>query len=220
MTLNINENIKKMMGWCPNASALAAKRVMIALPEGEDLFTDEKGKSGVNMSKMGWGNKYRNIVLLTSFLSLAVFGSCISIAPDFFEYLLMLNFVKGYLIIISFIIAFIILAGYWRSYNNISEGKIVSRNLNRKEIVLGIGILILYLGVMTYIYFLRIDFPFDQLLAVMITPGFIYSIMSYPMIIYWEWKNKKKIYLVEEKQSRWRPVALPDQDFQHTEEKG
>jgi hypothetical protein len=197
MTINFNENIRKMMGWCPNAGALVTKRVMIALPEGEDFKADEKGKGNVNISKMGWGNKYRNIILLWSVLSLVVFGFCLSIAPDFFEYLLMLVFMKGYPIIISFIIAAIFSAGFWRDWNKINEGKYSNRKPNRKEIILGIVILILYLVVMRQVYFLRIDLPFDLLLAVMITAGLINSIICYPMIIYWERKNKKKIYLLE-----------------------
>ncbi len=210
MTININESIRKMMGWCPNASALVAKRVMIALPEGEDFFTDEKGKGGMNMSKMGWGNKFRNVVLLMALISIILFGFFISIAPDFFEYLLKLSFKKGYLIIISFIIAVIQSAHEWRRYNHINEGKYRGWNPSRKKILVGIMIGILFLGVMRQVYFLRIDLPFDLLLVVMMATGFIYSIINYPMVIYWEWKNKKTIYLVEKESRGWRPVALPD----------
>ncbi len=67
MTVNIIESIKKMMGWCPNASSLAAKRVMVALPIDEEFAQGEKGKSIQNyklialvllicgMAFAGWG---------------------------------------------------------------------------------------------------------------------------------------------------------------------
>jgi len=42
----------------------------------------------------------------------------------------------------------------------------------------------------------------------MISTGFIFSLINDPMTIYWEWKNRKTIYLIEEKLLRWRPVAL------------
>jgi hypothetical protein len=217
MTINITDSIKKTLGWCQNAGALAAKRVLVALPAGEEFYTDEKGKGGMNVSKMGWGNKYRNIILLFSFLSYIVFfGSIIFFWPDFFEYLLMLSFMKkSLIIIISFIIAAIFSAGFWRELNKINEGKYSNKKPdskpNRKEIVLWIVIWILFLVVMRQIYFMRIDIPFaDILLAVMMTGG-LYSIVNYLVIVIWEWKNKKRIYLVEKESCGWQPVALTDE---------
>ncbi len=72
MALNLN-GVRKIMGWCPNANALATKRVMVALPIDEEFAPGGKGKSIKNYGKMGWANIYRNFVLLNAVLSVVFF---------------------------------------------------------------------------------------------------------------------------------------------------
>jgi len=210
MTANITRNIKKVMGWCPNVNALATKRVMVALPEGEDFFTDEKGKGGMNMSKMGWGNKFRNLVLLMTLISFAFLGFFMLFIheySDFGEYLSR-SFIIG--ILTAIILAIIPLAHQWRHLNRINEGKNVRPT--KKEFAL---MTLLFASYM-FLVFTKKDLPYDFILVVMISTGFIISLINYPMTIYWEWKNRKTIYIIEENLLRWRPVALPVQ----TPEKG
>jgi len=200
----MTESIKKIMGWCPNANALATKRVMVALHEGEDFFADEKGKGGMNPVKMGWGNRYRNIALLytlTSFASLGylmLFLLFIHEYSGFVEYL-QNSLLKG--IITSIILAVFISADQWRHLNRINEGKNV-RSTKKEFAVMALffaGFMFLFFTIKAYDFFL----------VVMFSTGFIFSLINYPMTIYWERKNRKTIYLVEEKLLRWRPVALP-----------
>jgi hypothetical protein len=202
MTINVMENIRKIMGWCPNANALATKRVMVALPEGEDFFTDEKGKSGVNMSKMGWGNKFRNIVLLMTLISFAFLGYLMLFLLFIHEYSGFVEYFQNSLlkgIITSIILAVFILADQWRHLNRINEGKNVLET--KKEF----AVMALFFAGFMFLYTIK---AYDFLLVVMFSTGFIISLINYPMTIYWERKNRKTIYLVEEKLLRWRPVAL------------
>jgi predicted membrane protein len=51
----------------------------------------------------------------------------------------------------------------------------------------------------------------DDPVLFLLTLFFPYILIRYPLVVYWERKNKKTIYLVEEKLLRWRPVALVSQ---------
>jgi|GEM_PF-2107057 len=208
MTINMKESIKKIMGWCPNANALATKRVLITLPSDKEFLTDEKGKGGMNPVKMGWSNRYRNIALLmtlTSFAPLGFFMAVMLFISDFREYL-QNSLLKG--IITSIILAIFISADQWRHLNRINEGKNVRST--KKEFAL-MALLFASYMFLVFGFFTKKDLPYDFILIVMISTGFIFSLINYPMTIYWERKNRKTIYLVEEKFLKWRPVALPSQ---------
>ena len=203
MTINVMENIRKIMGWCPNANALATKRVMVALHEGEDFFADEKGKGGMNPVKMGWGNRYRNIALLYTLTSFASLGYLMLFLLFIHEYSGFVEYFQNSLlkgIITGIILAVFILADQWRHLNRINEGKNVLST--KKEF----AVMALFFAGFMFLYF-TIK-AYDFLLVVMFSTGFIFSLINYPMTIYWERKNRKTIYLVEEKLLRWRPVAL------------
>ncbi|HWQ96007.1 MAG TPA: DUF1673 family protein [Candidatus Methylomirabilis sp.] len=210
MPINVVESIKKMMGWCPNANALLSKRVLITLPADEEFLTDEKGKGGTNPVKIGWGNRYRNIALLMTLLSFVFLG--IFMFPiffsgeygDFVEYY-QKSLIKGILTAIT--LAVFISALQWRHLNRINEGKNVRPT--RKELVKNFVLMTLLYAIFLFLNFTIKDFAGFSL-VVMMSTGFIFSLINYPMTIYWERKNRKRIYLIEEKFLRWRPVALPD----------
>ncbi len=203
MTVNVMESIKKMMGWCPDANALETKRVLITLPSDEEFLTDEKGNGGMNPVKMGWSNRYRNIALLmtlTSFAFLGFFMLFLHVIHEyggFVEYL-QNSLLKG--ILTGIILAVFISADQWRHLNRINEGKNVRPT--KKEFAF---MTLLFAGFMFLVFTIK---AYDFFLVVMISTGFIVSLINYPMTIYWERKNRKTIYLVEEKLLRWRPVAL------------
>jgi predicted MFS family arabinose efflux permease len=208
MTINMMESIKKIMGWCPNANALATKRVLITLPSDEKFLTDKKGKGGMNPVKMGWSNRYRNIALLMTLISFACLGFFMLFILFIHEYSdfvesLSKSFIKG--ILTAIILAVFISADQWRHLNRINEGKNVRPT--KKEFAV---MTLLFAGYM-FLVFTKKDLPYDFIFVVMMSTGFIFSLINYPMTIYWEWKNRKTIYLIEEKLLRWRPVALPVQ---------
>ena len=59
------ENIRKMMGWCPNAGAIEARKsvqfddMMINSPDGGGELTHTTSR---------WWNKYHNIILMQSLI--------------------------------------------------------------------------------------------------------------------------------------------------------
>jgi len=52
------ENVKRMMGWCPNASAMEARKAV----QFDDLMVSAPDSAGeLTCMTQGWWNKYHNI---------------------------------------------------------------------------------------------------------------------------------------------------------------
>lgn len=204
MTINIMESIKKMMGWCPNANALAAKRVMVALPIDEEFAPGEKGKSNQNYSEMGWANIYRNYVLLQTVLGLVFFGLNVLLI----KYLFQVGFNKAIIlkgIIIGIIFSVFAIVYEWKQLNRVNQQEIGTK----KKIILQIisQLAIFFSIIMSLIFTIGKDDPFQFMVSIFFPLLWIH----YPLVVYWERKNRKKIYLVKEKFLIWRPVTLPVQ---------
>ncbi len=194
--------IKKVMGWCPDASAFTAKRVLLALPVDEGYPPDEKGGGEQKLAGMGWSYIYRNFILLLTSLGIAGFaGSMIAMKSMLEE-----GFQRD--LILKAIFLGIILSVYsifetWKKFNKIDHPETAGRNLLIKSYVhnAAIMIIVLYLSFTT-----GRENPILFMLLI-----FLPSLLTqYPVVVHWERKNRRKIYLVEEKYLRWRPVALPD----------
>ncbi len=201
MTMNISENIRKIMGWCPNASALETNRVLITLPEDNEIPGE---KIGINPAEMGWANKYRNYVLLMTLTSIAGFG----LTALLIKYMLGMGFnqviiLKG--ILIGIILAMLTLFYEWRQLNRIDR---LSIGLMRSIFLQTFLQLAVFFAV---IMLLTFTVGRDDPLQFMLSLFFPLQWIHYPLVVYWERKNKKTIYLVEEKLLKWRPVALPGQ---------
>ncbi len=201
------ENIRKTMGWCPNANALATKRVMVALPIDEEFAPGGKGKSIQNYGKMGWANIYRNFVLLQTVLGVVFFGLNLFIIKYLskmdFNYVIIL---KGILIGIVFSVFFIIYT--WRGLNRVNQQKISTRKKIFIQVIQVFSIIGIFFSIiMLLVFTIGKDDPFQFFVSMFFPQLWIH----YPLVVYWERKNKKTIYLVEEKLLRWRPVALPGQ---------
>jgi hypothetical protein len=204
MTMNVMETVRKMMGWCPNVNAIASKRVMLALPIDEEFQPGGKGKEKPSLSEMGWGNKYRNYTLLLTLFG--IFGSAATLVV--IKYLLLEGFyavviTKG--IFIGIIYAAISMVYTWKKLNRINHPLIIpiwKLHLNNFVYSSIIMSSVLVLSFTTgkenpVLFMLSVFFPSIWVL--------------YPVVFYWEKKNRKTIYLVEEKILRWRLDALPDQ---------
>jgi hypothetical protein len=201
MALNMTY-VRKIMGWCPNANALATKRVMFALPD-EEIQMGEKGKGILNYSEMGWGNKYRNYILLGPLACAVVFGLSLLFIKNFEEGFDLGFILKG--ILISIILAVLIMVFEWRQLNRINQAE--SGQMENVFIKTLAQTALFWAAVMLMTFTIGKDDP----VLFLLTLFFPYIFIRYPLVVYWERKNKKTIYLVEEKFLRWRPVALVSQ---------
>lgn len=193
------ESIKKFMGWCPNPPA--TKQVLIALTADEEFISGEKGIH--NYSEMGWGNKYRNYILLMALAGAVVFGLSLLFIKNF-EGGFDLGFIlKG--ILISIILAVFIMVFEWRQLNRINQAELgLMENVFLKTLV---QLALFWAAVMLLTFTIGKDDP----VVFLLTLFFPYIWIRYPLVVYWERKNRKIIYFVEEKFLRWRPVASPNQ---------
>lgn len=203
MAMKVMENTRRAMGWCPSANELAAKRVLLALPVDEEFQQGENEKSLPNYCGMGWGSKYRNYILLMSLAGAIVFVLSLLIINNFEggfdpEFIL-----KG--ILVSVILAVLIIVFEWRQLNHISQAESgLMENVLLKTLA---QTTLFWAAVMLMTFTIGKDEPVVFLLILF----FPYIWIRYPLVVYWERKNRKTIYLVEEKLLKWRPVALPSQ---------
>lgn len=202
MTVNVRESIQKIMGWCPNANALATKRVMVAFPIDEDFAPGEKGKGIQNYSEMGWANVYRNYVLLLTLVGVTGFAASLFVIEYMF-----VGFHTDIIftsILIGIIIAVFTQVESWKELNKINQPEInPTRNVFLKSFAFNA---ILMAAVLFFSFTIGKESPVEFMIFVFFPSIWI----NYPQVVYWERKNRKRIYLVEEKFLRWRPVALPN----------
>lgn len=162
--------------------------------------------------KLKWGNKYRNLMLVSTILVLAVNAlfPILLLGRGYAEEMIN-NFLKINLFTILFAVFF--LYTQWGYFNRINEGKL--RPPKTETVLIGLLLILLLLsgvisiysaimGITIYLYIVEISIRIFWMALMSCVP------FMYPMIIYWEWKNKKTIYLVEKEPRGWRPVALPD----------
>ncbi|MCZ7384953.1 MAG: DUF1673 family protein [Candidatus Methanoperedens sp.] len=200
MTVNVRESIQKIMGWCPNANAFATKQVMVALPIDEEFAPGEKGKGIQNYSKMGWANVYRNYVLLLTLVGVTGFAASLFVIEYMFEGFHTDIIITG--ILIGIIIAVFTQVESWKELNKINQPEISpTRKVYLKSFALNA---ILMAAVLFFSFTLGKESPVEFMIFVFFPSIWI----NYPQVVYWERKNRKTIYLVEEKLLRWRPVAL------------
>ncbi len=199
MALNLTD-VRKIMGWCPYANA--TKRVLFALPD-KEVQTGEKGKDILNYSEMGWGNKYRNYILLMSLASAIVFGLSLLFIKNFGKGFDPEFILKG--ILTGTIISVFIIVFEWRQLNRINQAELgLMENVFLKTLV---QLALFWATVMLMTFTIGKDNP----VVFLLTLFFPYIWIRYPFVVYWERKNRKTVYLVEEKLLRWRPVLVPNQ---------
>jgi hypothetical protein len=204
MTATFVENIRKIMGWCPNANAFATKRMKVAFPIDEEFAPGEKGKGIQNYSKMGWANIYRNYVLLLTLVGVTGFAASLFLIKYMSEGFHTDVIFKG--ILIGIIIAVFNQVESWKELNKINQPEISPmRNVYLKSFVFNA---ILISALMAAVLFLSFSIGKESPFEFMIFLFFPSIWINYPLVVYWERKNGKRIYLVEEKLLRWRPVAI------------
>lgn len=198
------EHVRKLMGWCPNANVFTSKRVMLALAVDEEFQQDKKGKNTLNLSEMGWANKYRNYVLVLTLFGLI--GSAATLIV--INYLLVEGFYASVIykgIFIGIIYAAIAMAHTWKKLERINQPEIIPTSK------LLINNFVYNLIIMASVLVLSFTTGKENPVLFMISVFFPSIWVLYPIVVYWERKNSKTIYLVEEKILQWRLAALPGQ---------
>ncbi len=201
MTINVSDNIRKAMGWCPDTNAM--KRVLVTLPVDEDFLSGGERKETAP-NKIDWVNIYRNYILMQTVFGVVGFGLAVLI----FKYLFQMVFnqsiiLKG--ILIGIIISAFIIVHEWKQLNRVNQSQIGL--LKNSFLQTFSQLAIFFAAIMLLTFTIGKDEPLQFIFSILFPLQWIH----YPLVVYWERKNRKTIYLVEEKFLRWRPVSIQDQ---------
>jgi len=201
MIMDVSKNIRKAMGWCPDTNSFATKRVLFTLPSEEEFPMDEKKKGGLDPLKMGWGYRYRNYILLMTFANFIAFGLTLFLSK-YFEFVFAVDFIlKG--ILIGTLLAVFLMVLEWRQLNNIKQVQFgLMQNVFFKTLT---QTALFWASVILMTFTIGKVNPVVFLLTLFLP----YILIRYPVVIYWERKNGKTIYLVEENFLKWKSVVLP-----------
>lgn len=184
------ENIRKIMGWCPNASTIET----IKSVQFDDLMVNAPG-SGGELTTASWWNKYRNRILLNSvILTLVAMTFYISYGrykPD--------NFLAG--IIYGLIVSIFTGITEWRRLNKAAAGEFKKVWVTRKKKIINyliiFGFIIVVILIVGFIA-AKTDIRISGIYATL--SGFsLFVWTQYLEVVYWERKNRKT--LIAEKTS-------------------
>ena len=189
------------MGWCPHPDIFVTKRTLITLPSDEFLSSEkDKGKM-VDPVKMGWGNRYRNIVLFTTLAGIVGFGVNVLILTFLFGNIhlgIMLKAILTGTVITPFFIYY-----EWKRLNRIDQIK--SFRTKSEYLKICIEMAAFWTPLILLYFTIGKDGPLEIMLGYLLP----IILVLYPIVVYWERKNKKTIFLVEEEKSfKWHPVVI------------
>ena len=136
-----------------------------------------------------------------TFANFVAFGLTLFLSK-YFEFVFAVDFIlKG--ILIGTLIAVFLMVLEWRQLNNIKQVQfglmqnVFFKTLTQTALFWASVILVTFtIGKANPVVFL-------------LTLFFPYILIRYPFVIYWERKNGKTIYLVEENFLKWKSVVLP-----------
>lgn len=180
------ENIRKMMGWCPNASTTESRKSIML----DDLTANAPDSGGeLTHTTARWWNKWRNRVLLNSFFLTLLAITWFNSGGKNNMNLFLSGLITGASISIGAGIA------EWRRLNEVAKGKYRRLQVTgRKKVINSLKIvglialvtfLIIFLLVKTGIR-IREYYPF-------LSGLFLFAWTQYLVVVYWERKNKKML---------------------------
>ncbi|NOR47711.1 MAG: DUF1673 family protein [Methanosarcinaceae archaeon] len=182
------ENIREMMGWCPNASTIKYKETMsFDTPQ----MNDPNVGSGSIYTINGLLNKYRNRVLLYSLiftlLAIGFFMTAGMYDPGMF--------LSG--IIVGLLSSLIAGAGEWHRLNKVAAGKFMSQKRTWMRKVVQFLVLVSLIALVTFsVGFLAVKSSTNIQGVYVFMSGFLLSVWTqYFEVLYWERKNGKTLIL-------------------------
>jgi len=190
LLMNITGKVKRLMGWCPNASTVETRKsvqfddMMVNAPDSGEELTYATAK---------WWNKWRNRVLFNSFiltvLAITWFNRWFNSGGKDNMNLFLSGLITGLFFSIGTGIA------EWRRLNKAAAGEYRKLQVARKKKVINYLIIVGLIAVVTFvIIFLLIKteiriseyYPF-------LSGLFLFAWTQYLEVVYWERKNRKTL---------------------------
>ena len=180
------ENIRKVMGWCPNASMIEARKTVLF----DDLAVNAPdGIGGLRHWTSGWWGKYRNRTLLNCFFATLLAITFFNIGgrdkPDIF--------IIG--IIAGMIFSIITWITEWRRFNKAAAGEYIQMSVTRRKKIMNYRILVGFIMVVMLVigFFLsKTGIRISEIYA-FLSGLYLFIWTQYLEVIYWERKNRKML---------------------------
>lgn len=180
------ENIKKMMGWCPNAITYETRQPINFESLDSGIPDREKGDGG-DQKNIGWPRKMSNYTLLINTLFTLVYILAINHLGLKLAFLLAGFFISVALIVLDW-------KKQMRRYDTLAQ-KLVCENSGMKK-VSQIMKLIFYAALFYWIFSGDVTRNHFMQGIISFMGGFLIGMwLSYFQLIYWQKKNHKIIYL-------------------------
>jgi len=199
MTMNVMETVRKMMGWCPNAGAIEARKTV----QFDDMMVNAPGSGGeLTLTSAGWWNKWRNRVLLNSFILTVLPIIWFNLGGKDNMNLFLSGLITGVFLSIGTGIT------EWRRLNKAAAGEYRRLQVTRKKKV--INYLITF-GLIAVVIFVIVFLVVKTGIRIsgyyaFISGLFLFVWTQYLEVVYWERKNRKT--LIVDKTSFYAVDAL------------
>jgi len=174
------ENVKKLMGWCPNASAIKTKQVLQFV----DLPVNAPDRGGeITHVGAGWLNKYRNRLLLQllviMYLAVFTFYGYAIVNPDMF----LIGVISG--------LFFHIFTGVnaWHNFNRAAGRGIARPQPTRKQIAIAFLVVISLI-----VFFVFVVANITGGMA-FVSGTMVFVWIEFLEVLYWEHKNGKTLIM-------------------------
>jgi hypothetical protein len=187
MTILI-EHIKKSMGWCPNASTIETRKSV----QFDDMMVNAPDSGGeLTHTTARWWNKYRNRILLYSFIFTLLAINFFTLGGKDNINLFFVGLIAG---VLSSIVFWVF---EWRMLNKVAAGEFGGLQVNRRKKVINYLIIGGFIAVITFVtgfLLAKTETHISGYYAFL--SGFILFVWTqYLEVFYWERKNRKTLIL-------------------------
>jgi hypothetical protein len=193
------ETVRKMMGWCPNASTIETRKSV----QFDDMMVNAPDSGGeLTLTTAGWWNKWRNRVLLNSFILTVLPIIWFNLGGKDNMNLFLSGLITGFFLSIGTGIT------EWRRLNKAAAGEYRRLQVTRKKKV--INYLITF-GLIAVVIFVIVFLVVKTGIRIsgyyaFISGLFLFVWTQYLEAVYWERKNRKT--LIVDKTSFYAVDAL------------
>jgi hypothetical protein len=187
------ENIRKLMGWCPNAKTLEnGSRVSPANFEAYNRSRGEKARIPIALSRFS---------KLFSRLDIRILLPILLITPSYINFLFQKG-INAEAFILGFSLSLLIYLLYWkkqmRQYDNLVKEPIIGSST--KKIFFKVFLILILFLILPLVFWSYISFFINFRSLLSFTAGaWILMWGIYLQLIYWERKNHMRIYIKSEK---------------------
>lgn len=184
--MNAFQKIRLWLGWCPNAGAIKARKVV----QFDDIIVNAPDSGGESVHTIAsWWNKYRNRILLNSFILTLLAVTLFNLGGIYKMNLFLAGLISGALFGIVTAIA------EWLRLNKAAAGEFRKLQITRRKKVINYLIIFGFLAVSMFITaFLLVKTGIGIREYYAFISGLLLFVWTqYLVVVYWERKNRKTL---------------------------